>query len=238
MTSSRPFLTARWVNLILAQYPVPDELIAPYLPPGVEPDRWNGSAYVSLVPFQFLDTRVFGCRWPGFTNFPELNLRTYVRHGDRHGVVFIREYIPSRIVAWVARQTYNEPYRTANLAADCYVKSDRLTANYSLTLTGQTHRLWAVGDGESTVPPADSPEHFFNERQWGFGRTRAGELLTYEVQHPTWACHAVRDYGIELDWGQLYGDRWARMNGKEPDSVFLVAGSAVSVFPHSKKRED
>lgn len=229
----RPFLTARWVNLILAQYPVPDELIAPYLPPGTEADRWNGSVYVSLVPFQFLDTRVFGCRWPGFTNFPELNLRTYVRHGDRRGVVFIREYIPSRLIAWVARRTYNEPYRTARLTADCYVKGDRLTANYALTLAGQTHRIWAVGDAESSVPTVETREQFFKERQWGFGRSRANGLLSYEVQHPPWACHRVRDYGIEVDWTQLYGSAWSVMNHREPDSVFLVTGSAVSVFPHT-----
>jgi uncharacterized protein YqjF (DUF2071 family) len=228
----KPFMTARWVNLILAQFRVPDEWIAQHLPPGVEPDRWDGSAFVSLVPFQFLDTRVFGCRWPGFTNFPELNLRTYVRYGDRRGVVFIREYIPSRLIAWVARQTYNEPYATAKMKADCYVRGDRLTANYSLDRGGKTHRLWAVGDEIATVPPPDSAEHFFKERNWGFGRTKGGELLTYEVAHPHWACHPVRDYGLDLDWVTLYGDRWAGMQGREPDSVFLVEGSAVSVFPH------
>lgn len=229
----RPFLTARWVNLILAQYPVPDELIAPHLPPGVEPDHWNGSAHVSLVPFQFLDTRVFGCRWPGFASFPELNLRTYVRHGDRRGVVFIREFIPSRLIAWVARRTYHEPYRTARLTADCYVKGDRLTANYALVRGGRIHRIWAVGDAEAAVPPAGSCEHFFKERQWGFGRTPASTLLAYEVQHPAWTCHRVRDYGIELDWSQLYGSDWSVMNGREPESVYLVSGSAVSVFPYS-----
>ena len=31
---SRPFLTARWCNLILANYPVPEELLRPYLPAG------------------------------------------------------------------------------------------------------------------------------------------------------------------------------------------------------------
>ena len=231
----RPFLTARWTNLILAQFPVPDELIAPHLPPGVEPDHWNGSAHVSLVPFQFLDTRVFGCRWPGFTNFPELNLRTYVRHGDRRGVVFIREYIPSRLVAWVARKTYNEPYFRAKLNDDCYVKGDRLTANYAMELGGRTHRVWAVGDEGRTTPSSDSAEQFFKERSWGFGKTKRGELLTYEVQHPTWACHAVRDYGIEIDWGMLYGERWKVMNVLEPASVFLVAGSEVSVFPHGSR---
>ena len=231
-----PFLTARWVNLILAQFPVPDELVSPYLPPGVELDRWNGSAHVSIVPFQFLETKVFGCKWPGFTNFPEINLRIYVRKGEKRGVVFIREFIPSRLIAWIARRTYNEPYQTARMNADCFVRVNRLTANYSLKRGGRTHRVWAVGDEATTVPPDDSAEHFFKERKWGFGKTKHGELLIYEVQHPTWACHAVRDYGIDMDWGTLYGEPWAIMNGVEPTSLFLIEGSAVSVLPHGVEK--
>src|SRR4051812_21154653 len=47
----RPFLTARWSNLFLATYPVPDELLSPRLPPGLDLDRRDGSAFVSLVAF-------------------------------------------------------------------------------------------------------------------------------------------------------------------------------------------
>ena len=118
------------------------------------------------------------------------------------------------------------------MTADCYIRTDRLTANYSLEHSGRTHRVWAVGDEATSIPPPDSAEHFFKERQWGFGKTRDGKLLTYEVQHPEWACHAVRDYGLDLDWTMLYGDRWNGMNGKEPESVFIAQGSTVSVYPH------
>ncbi|HEX4590209.1 MAG TPA: DUF2071 domain-containing protein, partial [Gemmataceae bacterium] len=78
----RPFLTARWTNLFVANYPVPDRLLAPRLPPGLTLDRWEGSAYVSLVAFDFRDTRVLGIPWPGYRHFPEVNLRFYVRRGD------------------------------------------------------------------------------------------------------------------------------------------------------------
>ena len=50
---SRPFLTARWVNLFLANYAVPDDLLVPQLPPGLELDRRDGQAFVSLVAFDF-----------------------------------------------------------------------------------------------------------------------------------------------------------------------------------------
>src|SRR2546429_431786 len=91
---SRPFLTGRWTNLFLASFAVPDELLLRRLPPGLELDRYHGRAFVSLVAFDFLDTRVFAIPWPGYRNFPEVNLRFYVRHGEQRGVVFIRELVP------------------------------------------------------------------------------------------------------------------------------------------------
>src|SRR5260370_5945784 len=69
------FLTARWINLLLATYAVPPELVASYLPAGIEPDARDGRAFASLVAFDFRDTRVLGVAWPGFRNFPEVNLR-------------------------------------------------------------------------------------------------------------------------------------------------------------------
>ena len=103
------------MNVALLSYPVPDELLVPRLPPGLALDRLADRAFVSLVAFDFVETRVGGVPWPGFTRFPEVNLRFYVREGDRRGVVFIAELVPSRVVTVLARLLYNEPYRVAAL---------------------------------------------------------------------------------------------------------------------------
>src|SRR5215213_8997960 len=107
---ARPFLTARWHNLFLATYPVPPALLEPRLPPGLTLDLRDGRAFVSLVAFEFLDTRVLGVPWPGYRDFAELNLRFYARRGEERGVVFLREFVPRFLIAWLARKLYNEPY--------------------------------------------------------------------------------------------------------------------------------
>jgi len=63
----RPFLAARWSHIILLTFEAPEELIRRSIPPGVEPDRWNGRTHVSLVALQMLDVRIKGWRIPGFT---------------------------------------------------------------------------------------------------------------------------------------------------------------------------
>lgn len=85
--------------MCLLTYACPKALLEPRCPPGTELELLDGKAHVSLVAFDFLRTRVWGIGWPGFRNFPEINLRFYVTSGDRRGVVFIREYVPSRFVA-------------------------------------------------------------------------------------------------------------------------------------------
>src|SRR5438132_9933153 len=109
-TVRRPFLTARWSNLAILTWEVPPALLEPHLPAGLELDRRDGRAVASLVAFDFLDTRVLGVPWPGYRDFPEVNLRFYVRHGAQRGVVFVREFVPSRLVALLARLLYHEAY--------------------------------------------------------------------------------------------------------------------------------
>src|SRR5689334_2274538 len=105
--SRRPFLRAEWRDLVMLNYESPAGLLDPLVPAGVELDRWRGTLYVSVVGFLFRDTRVLGIPIPFHRTFEEVNLRFYVRReldGDvRRGVVFVRELVPRRAIATVAR---------------------------------------------------------------------------------------------------------------------------------------
>ena len=227
----RRFLTARWCNLILANYPVPEELLRPLVPPGCELDRRDGNCWASLVGFQFLDTRVLGVGWPGFRNFPEWNLRFYVNHDGRRGVCFVREFVPSWLVATTARLIYNEPYRSARMSMDVKGAPGQPAALYTVRWGGKVHSLTAVGDTPAFRPTPDSTEHWFKEHSWGFGTSRRGRLIRYEVSHPEWDVYPVREFDVAVDWSALYGPAWAAMTGRRPASVVLAAGSEISVYP-------
>src|SRR5437773_7057925 len=162
-TIRRPFLTARWSNLAIVTWEVPPALLEPHLPAGLELDRRGGAAFVSLVAFDFLDTRVLGVPWPGFRNFPELNLRFYVRHGAERGVMFVREIVPSRLVAWLARGLYNEPYVAAPLRSTVWDEPDRLRIEHRLYWAGRWHSIVATGAKPAFRPEEASTEHFFKE---------------------------------------------------------------------------
>jgi uncharacterized protein YqjF (DUF2071 family) len=228
------FLTARWSNLFLATYAVPEELLAPRLPPGLELDRREGCCFASLVAFDFLGTNVFGVPWPGFRNFPEVNLRFYVRQGDRRGVVFIREFVPKAIVAWVARMMYNEPYFATTMSSSVVELDDRVAVVHRVDYGGRTHTLHVTGVKPAFRPDNRSPEHFFQEQEWGFGMTKDKQTLVYRVEHPAWDVYRVADSEIDLDWATVYGPEWGILQNAQPYSVILAAGSRVTVHPATR----
>lgn len=229
----RAFLRARWCNLILANYAVSEELLRSLLPPGCELDVRDGKHWASLVGFQFLGTRVLGIGWPGFRNFPEWNLRFYVRHQGQRGVCFIREFVPSWMIATTARLLYNEPYHSARMSMAVKDTPESVTATYTVQWGGKRHSLQAVGAKPSFQPGPDSAEQWFKEHFWGFGTSRGRNLIQYEVNHPKWEIYPVRKFGIEVDWSSLYGPEWSEMQGREPDSVVFAVGSNVSVSPRN-----
>ena len=143
---SRPFLTAEWRNLFLATYAVPPSLLEARLPPGLALDTRDGHAFVSLVAFEFLNTRVLGVPWPGYRNFAELNLRFYVHRtlptrAVERGVVFVREFVPQRLVAGMARWLYNEPHTPEESRAKLARKEK---------IPGFGHRVYRTEDPRAT----------------------------------------------------------------------------------------
>ena len=88
----KPFLTAEWKHLLNVTYRVPPELLIDKVPPGVELDIQDGTAFASVVAFDFLNTRVRGLTIPFHVNFPEINLRFYIKHQGKRGVMFWKEF--------------------------------------------------------------------------------------------------------------------------------------------------
>src|SRR6187455_2734884 len=108
------FLTAEWRDLVMLNYEVDPAILLDLVPAGTELDLWQGRTLVSVVDFRFLRTRVLGLAIPWHIDFEEVNLRFYVRReaseGLRRGVVFVKEIVPRRAIAWLARLLYNENY--------------------------------------------------------------------------------------------------------------------------------
>jgi uncharacterized protein YqjF (DUF2071 family) len=227
----RAFLSARWERLCLVTYAVDSARLEPLLHPDLQLDMRDGRAFLSLVAFDFLETRVLGIPWPGYRNFPEINLRFYVRHGEQRGVVFIQEYVPKRLIAWIARGLYNEPYLAAPMCSTWTESENGAEIRHELTQGGRDHTLRMKLGSQQSTPPEDSTAHFFKEHSWGFGQSRGGKLLQYRVWHPVWETRPVESLQLDWDFGSVYGPEWADLAQTEPFHLAFALGSEIHVYP-------
>jgi uncharacterized protein YqjF (DUF2071 family) len=239
MTNDRPFLTAAWRHLAMINYEVPRPLLEPLVPAGTELDGFDGLVLASIVGFRFLDTRVLGIPVPGHRDFDEVNLRFYVRRrgedgGWRRAVVFVRELVPRRAIALVARWYYNEPYTAVpmghELALADAVDGAPGRATYLWQLGTRWHRLEVRTASRPALPLPNSEAEFVTEHYWGYTAQRDGGCKEYQVEHPQWRVWQAASANFDCDIRQVYGPAFAECLSGLPRSAFLAEGSAVTVY--------
>jgi len=227
------FLRAEWRKLAIANYAIDPDLLKDQVPFGTELDLWEGKCYVSLVAFMFLNTKVMGMKIPFHTNFEEANLRFYVRSKDgdnwKRGVVFIKEIVPRHAISFVANTFYNENYVTLPMRHSWKKHEDELEISYAWKQQDFWHSFAVKAEAQAQDLGVGSEAEFITEHYWGYAPVNAQKSNEYEVRHPRWEHYKVRSQEIIVDFGRLYGSRFAILNDRQPDSVMLAEGSEISV---------
>ncbi|MCU0865541.1 MAG: DUF2071 domain-containing protein [Planctomycetes bacterium] len=185
---ARPWsITMRWEELLFLHWRTAAEPLQRHLPNGLTLDTFDGSAWLGVVPFRMAATRFrLLPRVPGSHTFAELNLRTYVRHGERRGVWFFSLDAASRLAVEGARWSFGLPYFMSRMA--CARRGD--VVHYEHTRTDRrgpaatfTADWRAVGSAQLSAP--GTLEHFLTERYCLFARRR-GRLLRGDIAHRPW----------------------------------------------------
>lgn len=228
----KTFLQAEWRKLAMANYAVDSNILRPYLPHKTEIDLWNNTCYVSLVGFMFQNTRVKGVKIPFHVNFEEVNLRFYVRYNDqgewKRGVVFVSEIVPKPALTFVANTIYKEHYETMPMRHSWISSPDSLTVEYQWKKK-IWHSFKVVTQNTSALIQPGSEEEFITEHYWGYTKISDTKTSEYGVEHPRWEVYPTKEYSIDVDFGDLYGQTFSFLDREVPKSVFLAEGSAIKV---------
>lgn len=179
-----------WHDLLFAHWPVPIESLRQALPSALEIDTFDGEAWIGIVPFRMSGVRLRGTpALPWISAFPELNLRTYVKHGDKPGVWFFALEAGNPLAVAIARGWFHLPYFRAHMKlAAAGEGSDDI--HYA---SRRTHRGAAPAELVARYGPTGPAysarrgtlEHWLTERYCLYAA--AGErLFRGEIHHPPW----------------------------------------------------
>jgi uncharacterized protein len=114
-------LRMRWHDLLFMHWPMPEDLLRSLIPPVLELDTFDGSAWLGVVPFRMENVRPrFLPPVPWLSNFPELNLRTYVTHRDKPGIWCFSLDAHNPIAVRLARATFGLPYFDARMSCEVH----------------------------------------------------------------------------------------------------------------------
>jgi uncharacterized protein len=228
------FLTAEWRWLAMLNYEIQPALLASFVPAGTELDFWEDKTFVSLVGFYFRDARIGGFPIPFHRNFEEVNLRFYVRHqadGEwRRGGVFIKELVPRKAIALVARKFYNENYAALPMWHRIEKFHEEIKSiSYGWRFNGRENFLKVEVSGRARLPTEHSLSEFITEHYWGYAKQRDGSTMEYRVEHPRWRVWESESVELQCEAANLYGELFREILDRPPASSFLADGSEVKV---------
>jgi len=235
VTPEPRFLTAEWRNLAMLNYEADPSILARRVPAGCELDAWAGRTFVSLVGFQFLHTRVLGVPVPLHRHFEEVNLRFYVRRKAdgawRRGVVFVKELVPRRAIAFVARHVYGENYVALPMRhrLEGCTETHATTVAYEWRRHGSWEGLSVLISGSPALYSDDDEETFITKHYWGYSSPRDHSTIEYQVEHPRWRVWRAEGAALHCAVSTLYGPEFVESLSGSPTTAFVAEGSPVVV---------
>jgi hypothetical protein len=178
-----------WRNLLFAHWPVERRALRPLVPAGLTLQTFDGQAWLGITPFVLTGLRPRALpALPGVSQFPEINVRTYVTTDGKPGVFFFSLDAGSALAVTGARAGYSLPYFRARFRV-------RAGARGSIVYSSRrVHRGAARAEfsaeyrptGEPSAAAAGALAHWLTERYCLYAVDQRGRLHRAEIHHPPW----------------------------------------------------
>lgn len=190
----------RWRDLLFAHSPIEVDALRPLVPRALDIDTFAGRAYVGIVPFQMEDVAPRGLpALPQVSAFPEVNVRTYVRHDGVDGVWFLSLDAGDRLAVEAARRGFHLPYFNASMSIErvgdrvrfLSERRDRRGRPASVDV-----RYGPIGPVQQAA--AGSLEDWLTARYRLFALDGRGRLTRTEIRHAPWPLRSAdAEFSVE-----------------------------------------
>jgi uncharacterized protein YqjF (DUF2071 family) len=211
----------KWEHVLFLSWFVDPAQIQHLIP--FELDTWNGKAVISIVPFKMCQIRLRGLpEIPFASELAELNLRTYVKHGNQSGIHFVTLDTDSRLGQWVANTVFKLPYRYAEI--DSRFPSAE-SKEYRFASKRREYEWEMTATPGSPISHKSGLDRWITDRYHLF-QHRQDQVLKGTVHHEDWKLSTVQLNEISGAFGQLIG-----LNLGHPPDHLAYAREIDVTFP-------
>ena len=179
-----------WRHLLFENWRVEPAVMDAHLPDGLSPDTYDGSAWLSVIPFTNVAVRPKGLPARLGIRLPELNVRTYVTHDGEPSVYFFSLDAQGISSVVGARLFHHLPYYYARISlaienGRVQFRSRRLhPGDRPAAFTGSYQPA-----GEPFAAPGDPFGVFLVERYRFYTEASDGSLRYTDVEHEPWTLY-------------------------------------------------
>jgi uncharacterized protein YqjF (DUF2071 family) len=236
--ATRAALRMTWETLLFMHWRVAAEALRPHIPAALAIDTFDGSAWIAVVPFRMRGTRPsFAPSIAPLSDFPELNVRTYVVQGGRPGVWFFSLDAASPLAVRIARRFFKLPYMDARMA--CQPEPAPRYADWGDGVryaSHRTHRGQPPADFAARYRPAGpafcarpgSLDDFLTARYCFYAADRRGAVYRAEIDHPAWP---LQPGEVEVECNTMTAPIGVTLPDEPPHLLFVRQLDVVGWLP-------
>jgi uncharacterized protein YqjF (DUF2071 family) len=187
--ASGPWIMAQsWHDLLFAHWAIDASVLRPHIPAKLDIDTFAGEAWLGIVPFRMTGVRLRGTPpLPWLSEFPELNVRTYVTAQDKPGVWFFSLDAANSVAVAAARLSFHLPYFRARMKCsevDGWIQYQSERSHRGAP--GAVFEARYQAGGYFFEARRGTLEHFLTERYCLYSAASEGRIYRGEIHHPPW----------------------------------------------------
>ncbi|GMU24756.1 MAG: hypothetical protein AMXMBFR13_48280 [Phycisphaerae bacterium] len=177
-----------WSDLLFAHWPVDVDALRAIMPVTLPPETYDRRAWLTISPLYMSEVRPRGVpSVPRLSEFPELNVRTYVSLEGKPGIYFFSLDAGSLLAVAGARAAFHLPYFLASMSISHEAGYVHFTSHRSRWHGSEAHfvaRYRPTRDVFHAAP--GSLDEWLTERYCLYAIDSGGRLYRAEIHHARW----------------------------------------------------
>ena len=231
ITEHRPWKTPagsgkfyqEWNDAIFLHWQVDLATLKKFVPEELEIDLFEGKPWVSLVAFTVENIRPkYLPSFSPISNFDEVNIRTYIKSGEKTGVYFLSIEAGKRLSCKVAKGISELPYRFSTIK-----RSKKAFECSNIGFKDQLKIQFQLGQEKTNKNELDK---WLTERYALFQDT-INSINEFEVHHLEWNIDEIELENIEVNY-----PRFNELINNKPDLTHYSKGVKVIAWGKIKKK--